>query len=244
MNSYLILGASSAVAQKFCEQAIKNGSKLVLVGRNERKLTSLKNHYNTISDKSILDIITMDFNNVDETKKLILSLEKWKIENTLCCWGFLGNDKLAQTNPDHALEIIQNNFTSYISVISSILPYYDKLNQGSISVITSVAGERGRQSNYTYGTAKGALSIYLEGLRHRLAGKNINILDIKPGFIDTPMTANFKKGLLWVKPEKVANDIHLAIAKSRREIYTPFFWRYIMLVIKNIPFFIFKKIRI
>jgi short-subunit dehydrogenase len=111
-------------------------------------------------------------------------------------------------------------------------------------VISSVAGDRGRQSNYIYGSAKGALNIYLQGLRNRLHKANVQVLTIKPGFVDTPMTHEFKKGLLWVKPQTIAKDIVKGITHRRHEIYTPGFWRFIMLIIKLIPECLFKRLKL
>ena len=244
MNKFLILGATSAVARSFCERIISKGDKVILVGRNEEKIDSLKKHYNTIKPGSVPHTLTLDFNNTDNHHELATILNSWEVTNVLCAWGILGNDKKAQEESSHALEIINSNFTSYVSVLATITPYFEKLNKGSITVITSVAGDRGRQSNYTYGSAKGALSIYLDGMRHRFSNSKVSIIDVKPGFIDTPMTSELKKGILWAKPETIARDIDYAITKSSPKIYTPFFWRYIMYIIKNIPFRVFKRLRI
>ena len=104
-----------------------------------------------------------------------------------------------------------------------------------------MAGDRGRKSNYVYGTAKGAVSIFLDGLRHRLAATQVQVIDIRPGFVDTPMTTEFDKGALWAQPAKVGADIAQAIKKGRSVVYTPWFWRYIMLIIRNVPTFVFHK---
>ncbi len=109
-------------------------------------------------------------------------------------------------------------------------------------MIGSVAGDRGRQSNYVYGTAKGALALFLQGMRNRLSKRGVQVLTIKPGFVDTPMTASFPKGPLWATPDKVAEDIEKAIDKRRDVLYTPGFWRLIMLIIKSVPEAIFKRL--
>jgi len=114
--------------------------------------------------------------------------------------------------------------------------------KGSLAVISSVAGDRGRQSNYVYGAAKGMVSLFLQGLRNRLSKKNVQVLTIKPGFVDTPMTAAFTKGALWAKPEAVARGIVKAVDKRRDEVYLPGFWRLIMLLIRHIPESLFKKL--
>jgi decaprenylphospho-beta-D-erythro-pentofuranosid-2-ulose 2-reductase len=118
----------------------------------------------------------------------------------------------------------------------------EQQGHGCIAVISSVAGDRGRQSNYVYGTAKGALSIFLQGLRNRLGKTGVQVLTIKPGFVDSPMTKDFDKGLLWVKPAMIAQGILRAIEKKKEVVYLPFFWRYIMLIIKMIPEKIFKRL--
>jgi short-subunit dehydrogenase len=114
--------------------------------------------------------------------------------------------------------------------------------QGTIAVISSVAGDRGRQSNYVYGAAKGMVTRFLQGLRNRLARKGVQVLTIKPGFVDTPMTAAFPKGLLWAKPESVAQGIVAAVDRKKDVVYLPGFWCLIMMIIRHIPEFIFKKL--
>ena len=134
------------------------------------------------------------------------------------------------------------NALSVISLLTLLANHFEEKKSGTIAVITSVAGDRGRQSNYIYGASKAMVSVFLQGLRNRLFHSQVNVLDIKPGFVDTPMTAHIKKGgPLWAKPEAVAKDIVNAIEKKKDLLYTPFFWRYIMLIIRNIPECIFKK---
>jgi short-subunit dehydrogenase len=122
---------------------------------------------------------------------------------------------------------------------------FEAQKHGSIAVISSVAGDRGRQSNYVYGTAKGAVTIFLQGLRNRLHKSGVQVLTIKPGFVDTPMTAGiYKKGPLWAAPEAIARSIQSGIEKRRDVIYTPLFWMGIMSIIKAIPEWIFKKLKL
>ena len=129
---------------------------------------------------------------------------------------------------------------SVISLLTILANQLEHQGSGSIAVITSPSGDRGRQSNYIYGTAKGALTIFLQGLRNRLSKSNVHVLTIKPGFVDTPMTKDFKKGFLWVNPDVVSKGIYNAINKKREVVYLPFFWRYIMIIIKSIPEKLFK----
>ena len=111
-------------------------------------------------------------------------------------------------------------------------------------MISSPAGDRGRQSNYVYGSAKGGLSVFLSGLRNRLYPFGVKVLTVKPGFVDTPMTASFKKGPLWVKPEVIARGIARGVKRGANQIYVPWFWWPIMTIIKHIPEDVFKRIRL
>jgi len=129
-----------------------------------------------------------------------------------------------------------------MSLLTHLANYFETQKAGTLAVISSVAGERGRQSNYVYGAAKGAVSIFLQGLRQRLDKSGVHVLTIKPGFVDTPMTKELKKGLLWADPQAVAKLIHKGVAAKKSIIYTPGYWALIMAVIKAIPERLFKKI--
>jgi short-subunit dehydrogenase len=121
---------------------------------------------------------------------------------------------------------------------------FEAQKHGSIAVITSVAGDRGRQSNYVYGTAKGAVTIFLQGLRNRLHKSGVQVLTIKPGFVDTPMTAGIKKGPLWASPDTIASAIVRSMETRRDVVYTPWFWLEIMAMVRMIPEKIFKSMRL
>jgi short-subunit dehydrogenase len=128
-----------------------------------------------------------------------------------------------------------------IALATVLANRFEAQRSGSIAVISSVAGDRGRQSNYVYGAAKGAVTLLLQGLRNRLSKSGVQVLTIKPGFVDTPMTAEFKKGALWAKPDDIAHGIVSAIDRRRDVVYLPGFWRLIMLIIRHIPEPIFKR---
>ena len=139
---------------------------------------------------------------------------------------------------------MQTNALSTISLLTIIANRFEANKDGTIAVISSVAGDRGRASNYVYGSAKACLNVYLQGLRHRLSGSGVNVLTVKPGFVDTPMTETFEKGPLWASPEQVAWDIRRAIARRRTVIYTPWFWRWIMLIIRLVPTPVFHRTKL
>ena len=137
---------------------------------------------------------------------------------------------------------IETNALSVINLLTLLANHLEKQQHGVIAVISSVAGDRGRQSNYVYGAAKGMVTLFLQGLRNRLTKVNVDVVTIKPGFVDTPMTAAFdKNGPLWARPEQIAKGIIRAMQKGKDEVYLPWFWWGIMLIIKHIPEIIFKR---
>jgi short-subunit dehydrogenase len=160
----------------------------------------------------------------------------------LIAYGVLTDQERCNTDTAYMLEQFNLNGTSTISLASLIGRELEQRASGTLAVIGSVAGDRGRQSNYCYGSAKASVESFLSGLRGYLSKSGVNVLTIKPGFVDTPMTRDFKKGLLWASADKVAKDIDSAVQKRRSVLYTPWFWRYIMLVIKSIPEFVFRKL--
>ncbi|MDW8371253.1 MAG: SDR family NAD(P)-dependent oxidoreductase, partial [Geminicoccaceae bacterium] len=158
--------------------------------------------------------------------------------------GTLGDQAAIARDPEATRRTLLTNFVSPAVLLTALAARLEAAGKGCLAVITSVAGDRGRASNYVYGAAKGGLSTFLEGLRHRLAGKGVHVLDIRPGPVDTPMTAHLEKGgFLWASPERVAADIDRAIARRRSVLYTPWFWRWIMLVIRLLPEPLFHRLR-
>ena len=139
---------------------------------------------------------------------------------------------------------MQTNALSTISLLTLIANRFEAKRSGNICVISSVAGDRGRASNYVYGSSKAMVTAFTSGLRQRLHKSNVSVVTVKPGFVDTPMTSDFKKGFLWAKPNDVAEKIVKAIDNKKDGVYAPGFWRYVMVVIKLIPSFLFKKIEL
>lgn len=193
-----------------------------------------------------VDFMVLDLNNFDRHEllldKAMQSLHG--IDTVLIAHGTLSDQKACEQSYKITEQELRTNFLSVVSLLTSIANHFERQRHGCIAVITSVAGDRGRQSNYVYGTAKGALSIFLQGLRNRLCKSGVSVITIKPGFVDTPMTAGFKKGLLFVDPGVIAKGIYKAIQKRKDVVYVPFFWRAIMAAIKSIPEFIFKKLEL
>jgi decaprenylphospho-beta-D-erythro-pentofuranosid-2-ulose 2-reductase len=242
MNNVLILGATSGIASAIAYKlAASEKCSLILAGRNVVQLDHLA------KDISIrYDIEThcrlYDATNMDLHEGFFRDcLEIMEIDTVILCYGYLGEQKLGEINFSEAKAIIDVNFTSCVSILSIIATYFETKKNGTICAISSVAGDRGRQSNYLYGSAKGALALFLQGLRNRLSKSNVHVLTVKPGFVDTKMTFGQSGMFLVAKPEIVANDIYKAIIKKKNTLYTPYFWRWIMCIIKSVPETIFKK---
>lgn len=243
MSNILILGATSAIAKHTTRLFAQDNASLYLVARNEDKLSAMQQDMlvrgATAVDYEILDLAD-DKLHADLIKRATKKMGN--IDIVLIAYGTLGEQKQSEKNFQNTLDELQINCLSVISILTIIANQFEQQKSGSIAVISSPSGDRGRQSNYIYGTAKGALTIFLQGLRNRLAKSNVHVLTIKPGFVDTPMTKDFKKGFLWVNPEVISKGIYNAIKKKKEIVYLPFFWRFIMIIIKSIPEKIFKKL--
>jgi len=246
MKKVLILGAGSAIATETALLFAKNGASLYLIDLNQDRLESVKNHILSYypNTKIKLDVLNvLDFDRYEAViKRAIEALGT--IDIALIAHGTLPNQLEVQKNVEETIKHLNINFTSVAAFTTILANYFETLGKGSIAVISSVAGDRGRQSNYIYGTAKGGVTRFLQGLRNRLNSKNIQVLTIKPGFVDTPMTAHLPKNPLYVKPNYVAKSIINAIENNKDEIYVPGYWRFIMCIIIHIPEFIFKKMKL
>jgi decaprenylphospho-beta-D-erythro-pentofuranosid-2-ulose 2-reductase len=162
----------------------------------------------------------------------------------LLAYGVLGNQSAGENSFAAAREVFDVNFTSAASWITQAAHYFEMRREGCLAVITSVAGDRARASHYIYGAAKGGLGFFLEGVRLRLQGTGVRVVTIKPGFVDTPMTAHLPKSVLFARPETVARDIVRALDGKNGVIYTPWWWRIIMGIICAIPEPLFRRLKL
>lgn len=245
MSNILILGATSAIAKYTTRLLAADEHSLYLVARNDNKLSAMKQDM-LVRGASEVNYETLDLSDDTKHKELIKRAtdKMGTIDIVFIAYGTLADQSYAAENYKNTLHELQVNCLSVISLLTLLANQLEKQGSGSIAVITSPSGDRGRQSNYIYGTAKGALSIFLQGLRNRLAKSNVHVLTIKPGFVDTPMTKDFKKGFLWVSPEVISKGIYNAIKKKKETVYLPFFWLFIMMIIKSIPEKIFKRLKL
>lgn len=241
MSNILILGATSTIAKHTIRLFAADEHSLYLVARNEDKLASMKQDMLVRGAKDVnyesLDL-SDDKQHIDLMSRVTETMGS--IDTVLIAYGTLSDQNISIESYANTLKELQINCLSVISLLTILANQMEQQGSGSIAVISSPSGDRGRQSNYIYGTAKGALTIFLQGLRNRLSKSNVHVLTIKPGFVDTPMTKDFKKGFLWANPEVISKGIYNAIKKKREVVYLPFFWRYIMIIIKSIPEKLFK----
>lgn len=244
MKNIVIIGATSAIAQEVARIYAKRAANFYLVGRSGEKLSAIEKDLSVLGASEV-NIKTLDLNRVQEHATLVSDIQnKLKtVDLVLVAHGTLPEQEAIQDDYQAVFEALQSNALSTLSLLTEFAPMMEKQRHGTLAVISSVAGDRGRQSNYIYGTAKAAVTTYCEGLRNRLTKAGAHVLTIKPGFVDTPMTASFDKGgPLWAQPQDVAKDIVNAVDKGKNTLYTPYFWRLIMLIIRHIPEFIFKKL--
>lgn len=245
VKNIMVIGATSAIAEATTRLYANKGCSFYLVARNSERLAVVANDLRARGAKRC-DVYNTDMNDFRDHERLLERTKRFlgTIDLLLIAYGTLPDQKRCQENVDDAVAEFNTNAVSVIGLLTVSANSMEEQGHGSIVVITSVAGDRGRQSNYLYGAAKGAVSIFLQGLRNRLAGKGVQVITIKPGFVDTPMTREFRKGLLWVGPDVIARGIYAAVAARKDEVYLPWFWSGIMFIIRNIPEFIFKRMRL
>lgn len=235
-------GANSAIAKHIIYEYADSSPEVILVGRDQQKLDVEAQHLKArYSCKT--QVFSCDFTNTEKTIEVCKTLKD--IDVFIIAHGYLGSQDEAQNNHSELQKIIDVNYTSYAHLLEEVGRIVDMQQFGKTIVIGSVAGDRGRQSNYIYGSSKGAIELYVQGLQHRFAhNPKIHFLLAKPGFVDTPMTKDFPKGPLWAKPKAVAKLLVQGLNKNKRVVYTPKFWFLIMTLIKWCPFFVFKKTKL
>lgn len=244
MKKILIVGANSAIAAAAARQWVGQGVSLVLAGRNPDRLSALAADLR-VRGGSAVKIVEAIYDATDRTAHAALVEGAWNalqgLDGVLIAHGSLPDQKACEASVAQTLMELETNALSVIAVASLLANRFEAQGRGVIAVIGSVAGDRGRQSNYVYGAAKGMVGLFLQGLRNRLSRKGVRVVTIKPGFVDTPMTASFKKGALWASADQVASGIVRAMERADGEVYLPGFWRLIMLIIRHIPEAVFKR---
>lgn len=243
-EAVLILGATSAIARATAAAFAVRGDALYLASRDEDELqriaSNLRLRYGVEVQYGLFDAEATDTHEAF-FKSVVTAMPN--LSGVLLAFGHLGDQQAARDFSVGA-NVIASNFTGAASILSHCANYFEPMKRGFIIAISSVAGDRGRQSNYVYGAAKGALSLFLQGLRNRLYTSGVRVITIKPGFVDTAMTFGLPGLFLVTSPQSIGECIVRALDKSADVVYLPWFWRYIMLIIKHIPEPIFKRMRL
>jgi short-subunit dehydrogenase len=245
MKRILIMGATSAIAEASARVFAQRGDSLMLAGRNAPRLAAIAEDLR-VRGAPLVGTCVIDARELERAGSLIEQSAQrlGGLDVVMIAHGTLSDQAACERSFEVLRTEFQVNALSYMALGSVAANYFAGQGRGVIAFISSVAGDRGRQSNYAYGTAKAAVTAFASGLRQRLYPQGIGVVTIKPGFVDTPMTASFKKGLLWASPQKVAADIVRAIDRATPVIYTPWFWRPIMAVIQSVPETVFRRLRL
>ncbi len=243
MKKILIIGASSAIAQATARLYCAEDVHFYLIGRSRRRLKIVQEDLMARGAGKV-EIDPTDpvrlADNQGVVSRAVQVLDG--VDLALIAHGELSDQKACETSAEKTIRSLNINAISVISLATLIANHLEERGEGTLVVISSVAGDRGRASNYVYGAAKSCVSTFMEGLSHRLFRTGVSVITVKPGFVDTPMTEQFEKGLLWTQPEIVAEGIKKAIEKRKSTVYLPWYWRWIMQVIQLMPDPLFKRI--
>jgi decaprenylphospho-beta-D-erythro-pentofuranosid-2-ulose 2-reductase len=244
VSQVLIIGATSAIAQSVARQYAERGAELFLVARDAERLDSIADDLR-VRGAASTEVLVADLSDHVRHPEIIAAVFDVlsNLDIVVIAHGVLPDQDECQQNVEQALYSLDVNFLSVVSLLTPLANRMEENKHGAIAVITSVAGDRGRQSNYVYGAAKAGLDAWLQGLRNRLFKSGVHVVTIKPGFVDTPMTAHItERGALWAQPDDIATGIVRALDKQQDVVYLPRFWRLIMLIIRSIPERIFKRL--
>ena len=245
MPTVLILGANGGIGRALAAEFASHQYDLLLVGRDLEELEAvaadLRLRHNVSARTGKLD--ALNFTGLQSGLEESIALAGDSLEGAVLCTGYLGDPELARKDLNEARRILDTNFTGSVLTLEVLANHLEQKRRGFICALSSVAGDRGRQSNYLYGSAKGGLTTYLQGLRNRLYHCGVHVVTVKPGFVDTRMVFGRGKLPLVAPPEAVARDIYHAVKHRKNVVYVPWFWRIIMFIVFLIPEGLFKKLR-
>ena len=247
MKHYVLMGASSAMAQHCARLWVQSApARLTLVGRDAQRLQAIADDLQVRSAQSVITILQADFVTAAGVAACVQSCrELAPIDVALVAHGVLSDQSQCEQDLQACAQSLQINGLSPVLFAEALVQVMTASGGGTLAVIGSVAGDRGRKSNYVYGAAKGLVDRYLQGLQHRLASSPVRVVRIKPGPTDTPMTADLKaQGRRMASVEQVAADIVRGIERGQEVVYTPGVWRLIMWVVRHIPSRVFRHINL
>jgi Short-chain dehydrogenases of various substrate specificities len=241
----LVLGATSGIAEATCRIWAAQGARLFLVARNAEKLAAVAADLRT-RGASYVDTAVADLDNTEQHPTLLAHAVNslTGLDVAYLTHGILGDQAKAEQDFNTAAQIIYTNLMAPVSLLTWLANFCVQRHAGTLAVISSVAGDRGRKSNYLYGSSKAGLSAFLGGLRNRVDREGVTVLSIKPGPVKTAMTSGMKGSEKFADADAVAKSIVKAIDKRQDTLYVPFQWQPIMFIIRNIPERIFKKLNL
>jgi short-subunit dehydrogenase len=243
MSTILIIGAKSDIAKATAREYAKHGYDLCLAARNVSELEEFANDVAVRTQRAVT-LVELDILDYKSHQAFYDNLDE-KPLGVICAIGYLGEQKKAQSDFEEAKQIMDTNYTGVVSLFNIIANDFEARRSGFMVGISSVAGDRGRKSNYIYGSAKAAFTAYLSGLRNRLYDAQVHVMTVKPGFVATKMTEGMDlPEKLTAQPEEVAEDIYKAQQKGKNVLYTKWIWRWVMMIIKMIPEWKFKGMSI
>lgn len=235
----LILGATSAIAAEVAQVCARRGDRLFLIGRDPARLDAL---VASLGD-AVVGHERADLNETQlasaRVRRAITALGG--LDRALIAHGYLGDQPRSERDVDYARQIIDTNFVSAVALLMPLAEHFEQQGHGHLAAITSVAGERGRPRNYTYGSSKRALTCYLEGLRSRLYRNGVRVHNIKLGPVETPMSAGHPQNFLWGEKRRVAEGIVRAMERRWHVAYLPRSWALVMAIVRALPEFVFQR---
>lgn len=240
-----IFGITSAIAEATARIYAARGEALFVVGRDRPRVDAIARDL-AVRGAAKVNFASADLTDTDVHAGLLgqAMAALGGLDVVLIAYGVLPDQRASEDSYDAFRTQFQVNALSVISLATLAANHFAAAGHGTLAAISSVAGDRGRQSNYAYGTAKAAVSTFFEGLRNRLHSRGVHVVTIKPGFVDTPMTAGLRKGPLWAQPETVARRIVRAIDRGHGTVYVPGFWRPVMFAIRHVPESVFKRMKL
>jgi short-subunit dehydrogenase len=244
MKKIIFLGATSGIAMEVQRQLAHQGCELLLVARSSERLADLRADL-SLRGAPVILTYSADLSSVQQHADIFEFVRRKfaDFDTVLLAYGSMHDQKESEVSVDVLLEELQANFVSASAILMLFAADLERRRIGCLAAITSVAGDRGRRSNYVYGSAKGALSLFLQGLRSRLHPAGVRVITIKPGPVQTPMTDHMPNAAHFADPERVARDIVRALVRRAPDVlYTPKVWRYVMTGVRQIPETVFKRL--
>lgn len=243
-----LLGAGSAIGRALSRRLARDGCGVLVAGRDlpemERTASDLAIRFGVRA--AALKFDALEFGAHEAFVEACFAAFSEGLDGVVLCHGVMPDQKEAEKDPELARTMIGTNFMSAVSLLERFARRFEEKKAGFLCGVSSVAGDRGRQSNYLYGSTKAALTAYLSGLRNRLHASGVNVLTVKPGFVDTAMTWGLVKpgSPIVASPEKVADDIVRALEERCPVLYTPWFWRWILLAVRALPERLFIRMKL